>query len=376
MTIFHLKRMNKVLLHRKEDKTIRKETIEITWRKLLEISRIPLFQREEDSDHTEDIVNFELRHFERYGTFLFPGIITLAHNIDDLTLENEKDQPNSKDILDGQHRTAAIKRLSEMNPFYLNETISICIIYGTSDYLFDIYNKINMNKKVDIVLRRNEAEIISRTCDLISKKYSKFISKSLKPNRPNINIDSFRTAIQNTKIIQRLKLEVPDDLISKINELNSWYGTCNPSEFKKWGIRGIDVLSTCTKKVGIEEKKFFLGLYNRHFEFLHRIIERYEERISYNEQSHGCISSCVPVPSKMRDELWRSHFGDTFIGSCKCCNQKIDMKKDYEAGHIISQYNGGKTRLNNLIPLCSECNRDMGITNYEEFKERFYSDEE
>jgi hypothetical protein len=48
------------------------------------------------------------------------------------------------------------------------------------------------------------------------------------------------------------------------------------------------------------------------------------------------------------------------LGSCKCCNEKIDMKKNYEASHIISQYNGGKQELS-ISFLCFECNRDMRL---------------
>ena len=58
------------------------------------------------------------------------------------------------------------------------------------------------------------------------------------------------------------------------------------------------------------------------------------------------------------------------VGLCYCCNEEIDSK-NFETGHIISVKNGGETVLENLKPICSCCNKSMGIQNLEEFKNKY-----
>lgn len=41
---------------------------------------------------------------------------------------------------------------------------------------------------------------------------------------------------------------------------------------------------------------------------------------------------------------------------------------EFECGHVISEYNGGKTEVDNLRPVHSVCNKSMGKMNLEEFK--------
>jgi 5-methylcytosine-specific restriction endonuclease McrA len=39
-----------------------------------------------------------------------------------------------------------------------------------------------------------------------------------------------------------------------------------------------------------------------------------------------------------------------------------------ECGHIIAHALGGNALLDNLMPVCKSCNRDMGTMNLEEYK--------
>lgn len=74
------------------------------------------------------------------------------------------------------------------------------------------------------------------------------------------------------------------------------------------------------------------------------------------------------VPKALRIKLWTETFGVTLYGKCYCCDR--DLKVDnFEAGHIVSEANGGKMTINNLKVLCKPCNGSCGTMNLEEFKE-------
>jgi len=81
-----------------------------------------------------------------------------------------------------------------------------------------------------------------------------------------------------------------------------------------------------------------------------------------------------PIPPNLRTQVWFKFFNSN-EGMCYCCKNKINMNS-YHCGHIISEYNGGLTSLENLIPICKSCNSSMGVMNLYEYKEKFYSSDD
>ena len=55
------------------------------------------------------------------------------------------------------------------------------------------------------------------------------------------------------------------------------------------------------------------------------------------------------------------------IGACDTCETKISLKT-FEVGHILAHALGGKAELDNLIPLCKDCNKQMGTMHPTTFK--------
>ena len=58
---------------------------------------------------------------------------------------------------------------------------------------------------------------------------------------------------------------------------------------------------------------------------------------------------------------------------CFCCRNKEIEKDDFQAGHILAEANGG-TEVDNLVPICSQCNQGMGTMHMREYIEKFYSE--
>lgn len=78
------------------------------------------------------------------------------------------------------------------------------------------------------------------------------------------------------------------------------------------------------------------------------------------------------IPSALREQVWLISFGDIkFKHKCKVkwCENLISPFT-FEVGHNIPESKGGQTNIDNLLPICSKCNKSMG-DNYtiDEFSE-------
>ena len=74
------------------------------------------------------------------------------------------------------------------------------------------------------------------------------------------------------------------------------------------------------------------------------------------------------IPARVRQLCWLEYNGENFKGVCQCCNEMITVW-NFQAGHIVSEADGGEIKVDNLIPLCQQCNLSMGTKNFDEFKE-------
>jgi len=76
----------------------------------------------------------------------------------------------------------------------------------------------------------------------------------------------------------------------------------------------------------------------------------------YNNQIIGNI------PSALRHKVWTTYASEIYR-KCFCCRSNEIEESNFECGHIISRHNGGPITLENLRPICSQCNRSMSTKN-------------
>ena len=77
------------------------------------------------------------------------------------------------------------------------------------------------------------------------------------------------------------------------------------------------------------------------------------------------------IPKTLKNKVWDKYIGkEKGIGNCYCCDKNIDSKH-FEAGHVVAEANNGETILNNLRPICSCCNKSVGVKNLDEFKKKY-----
>ena len=75
------------------------------------------------------------------------------------------------------------------------------------------------------------------------------------------------------------------------------------------------------------------------------------------------------IPKPVRIQVWNKYIGEeNGIGKCDVCENDIDSK-NFDCGHIISVKDNGETNIDNLIPICSTCNKSMGTQNLNDFKQ-------
>ena len=67
------------------------------------------------------------------------------------------------------------------------------------------------------------------------------------------------------------------------------------------------------------------------------------------------------IPKAIRQECWVRNFGQTFKHKCyvNWCHRKITCF-DFEVGHNRPESKGGTLKINNLKPICRQCNICMG----------------
>jgi len=74
------------------------------------------------------------------------------------------------------------------------------------------------------------------------------------------------------------------------------------------------------------------------------------------------------IPKRIRALVWELHFGKVYFAKCAVswCPTKITIMS-HHLGHIQSLARGGRDSIDNLIPICADCNHSMGPLDLYEF---------
>ena len=79
------------------------------------------------------------------------------------------------------------------------------------------------------------------------------------------------------------------------------------------------------------------------------------------------------ISPQMRALVWETYIGQKTRSTCFCC-QKNEITpftgwRRFEAGHIVSEANGGLVTIGNLLPICADCNglSGMNSTNWDDY---------
>jgi len=128
--------------------------------------------------------------------------------------------------------------------------------------------------------------------------------------------------------------------------------TANKSNFYKTEIRHI-------------ESNIVFSLKNNNF------IQWLQDPIN-NEPYHTLKSHKKRITRKLKLDCWVNEFTNEIQGCCPVNNCSNILHKEvtdkWEAGHVISEKNGGENIVANIRPICPPCNKSMSSTNWIDYE--------
>lgn len=347
---------------------LKKKTVE--WLQLpieyvVKTTHIPPFQRMLNQEHVETIYNGLEEYYLLHHSIFLPGVISLG----------KYPNKNKCILLDGQHRLTALKHLSEKYDEVKNFLIRIDVYEVENDEeAYKIYHIINSNRQVELFDGDISRFVMSSLQKFMKDTYQDYCKSTKNPRGLNINLDEMAKYVQGYNLIEKLGVTLEDidtTLFDRIVALNTFYQKQKPEMFAKWGID--DFTEKHKKYLEGNNNPFYLGLWRR-FEWIEHLIDskdKYFKDIDHNASDHE-VKKRQKIPSSIREKVWQKRCGNLLTGECYVCGRAMKYKYDqFHCGHILSVKDGGTNTVDNLEPICSTCNLDMGSMHLETYKKLF-----
>jgi hypothetical protein len=107
-------------------------------------------------------------------------------------------------------------------------------------------------------------------------------------------------------------------------------------------------------------------------DLVRKAIGAYFDGLDNRIKNNTNIVKSIKFTEADRDRVFKRHYGsEASEGKCILC-PTIIKNNNYEISHIHPKAYGGGNEYDNLIPLCSKCNRDMGSKHYYSYLWRKY----
>jgi hypothetical protein len=346
---------------------------------VLQTTHIPPFQRIENQEHVDVIYGGLEKYYTEHKTIFLPSVISLAKYDEDGDEKNEKNEKNEKyekqTVLDGQHRLAALKRLSDKYTEIKNMLIRTDIYHVLNDKeAYEIYQIINTSRKVELYDGDISPFVIPRLQTFMRNTFREYCKESKNPRGVNINLDEMAKHFQGYDVVKKLGItleNIETTLFERILALNKFYQKQKPETFTAWGVD--DFKEKYQKYLEGNDNPFYLGLYKK-FEWIEHLIDTDTYAKRFQDVEHNSSETTVKkrqkIPLLTRQKVWEKRCGNLLIGECYVCSHKIKYDQ-YHCGHIISVKDGGTNSVDNLEPICAGCNLDMGSMNLHVYKKLF-----
>jgi hypothetical protein len=77
-------------------------------------------------------------------------------------------------------------------------------------------------------------------------------------------------------------------------------------------------------------------------------------------------------PDWFKNTIWRKTHGPVEKAQCPVCSMNVISVDSFSAGHILAESKGGMMCSENIIPICPECNSQMGTRHLYWFAWHYY----
>jgi hypothetical protein len=319
----------------------------------------PDIQRIANLSKVDDIVKQQLVFFKKNGHFNFTASSPInIHYINESYM-----------LVDGQHRLLALTKLYNEHSHNIQFFVTIVRV-DTQAQLEYNYNSINMNTPLPEFgqFQNLDKTIVETVFSEIQVIYPDIWSKTSRARRPQIFANHFQEALAficcETNITSPIILK--QLVLDYDRQLCNWDSTIF---FKQCGV------SELQYKMAVDQD-FYLGLFQHlpqeyRFFWARKIVEAQTGKIL--KTTTHFKNKKKKIPKKVKNDAWDQHVGNKIAqAQCLCCRLNVINSKDFHAGHIKSERNGGKCTVDNIVPICSACNHSMGSTNMDEYISEHY----
>ena len=260
---------------------------------------------------------------------------------------------NERYIVDGNHRLTTYSN----DELIKKRKIPIIDIYvNDEDEIFEYFKLINDTMTLnDIYIDENEnkKDIINSTYTYFIEKYpNAFKHKGLR--RPYLYANDFLTQLNEIYEDNKDNMNISNSkmLINIIEELNLKYSKMDSNWFSKKGkTDNKNLIETI-----IKNKCLYLGMCKSEWpNHLNGLPENNKEE---------------NITLGFRQSVWNKYCGDCYNKKCLCCNTNEISVFNFECGHILSKKKGGNISIDNIVPICSFCNRSMGTMHMFEYMKK------
>lgn len=261
-------------------------------------------------------------------------------------------------LVDGQHRIEMCKRLFQRDRTIDDKLVFCWYMCKDEETITHLFNSVNQDSTKNQMYVK-QTDIAQVKCNefvrLLCANKAFFAKKSQKTQKKK-TIEEFRDDIINIGFMDNFNTgrEVYDNLMIKNIEFCKAYDQ---------GIEyNIDSFYECDKEC--VQERFIFPLKNTNF----------IKWLCYDEirPSHQLKKSKKRITRKLKLSVWVKEFSDSECCVCplvNCSRMLIKHQPDtWHAGHITSENNNGPTELDNLRPICPQCNNDMGDENWYDYE--------
>jgi len=255
-------------------------------------------------------------------------------------------------IMDGQHRIELIKYLVNNN---YNDIINICCYIIEDEekmrLLYEELNKDSYKNHSYVFLDDFSKNLHKKFIEYLEKDYSMYFEKKQKK-------DAYKKTL--TEFLNELS---DKDYLLQFNSFNDLKTDFESANFTfNWLINYKDLINNNEKIFYKDEQdsvKNGVVFTLKNNNFCDYLINRNVK------PQHKLKKEKKRITKKLKKEVWLKEFGNKKEGKCPYKNCKnLIYYHDYSCGHVISEYNGGETSINNLRPMCYGCNNKLGKRNW------------
>lgn len=323
---------------------------------------VPKLQRNLSESHIQKMVEDQKAEYDKYGCFSMLQSITVASLNTDIY------------VLDGQHRLQAFSDLAKMG-YPIGDVVLPVIVYyvGNLDELAWYYNRINQHMPIHPLELTDTWDMYEKPLiKLITTHYEAYFKDVVGGTGcrcPHIAMADLKKAMQDREVGKRLNangksaLQMWNDIEALNNYVKKQVGSALqlcPTMRKR--------IDDCEAKVakGIALRVCYLGIW-RHFEWLDIALTTLLNKVPLKNIDMSSFTAVRrKIPATVRQQVWaKCNAADH--GRCYVCDNDL-YYKDMECGHVLAHALGGQDTVENLMPVCKMCNRDMGIMNMMDYK--------